>query len=213
LHAFCAAWKTGDRGSTPSLESILSSALPSEKVGSGNFGTPCARMQAENFSACSCIFACSAALGGLMSSSFWHAFSAARKVAEPGSIPMPGPIVRPPSLFGSGKFRTPCERMQAENAAPSPAFVRPPPDPPPLEEESLLELVVPMFATAGVGEPPPQPAASGEAATRARAAMTVWRVCMVVTPSASEKTSSANRDNATPVTTRGRHLLRACNPG
>src|SRR5438874_6942998 len=106
--AFCAALNCGELGSRPLLESSVSRAPPPEKVGSGNFGTPCERMHAENASACACIFACCAGLGGLICSRRWHACCAALKVAEFGSIPVLGLIVRLPPLPGSGKLCTPC---------------------------------------------------------------------------------------------------------
>jgi hypothetical protein len=102
-----------------------------------------------------------------MSRSLWQAFAAVLNLGEVGSMPMLGLISSPPSLDGSGKFRIPCDRMQAEKAAPFLPFVPSPFDPPLAEESSLVD--VPMFATPGVFEPPPQPAASNEAATSARA--------------------------------------------
>ena len=64
-HAFCAALKTDEFGSIPLDFPICNVARPPpENCGSGNFGTPCERMHAENLSACACIFACCAGLGG-----------------------------------------------------------------------------------------------------------------------------------------------------
>src|SRR5205823_2007335 len=85
--AFWAAWNTGELGSVPRLLSSLRLARPPEKVGSGNFGTPCERMQAENLSACACIFAlCAGLTGGPVGASLRQVRSAALNVAESGSI-------------------------------------------------------------------------------------------------------------------------------
>ena len=80
-----------------------------------------------------------------------------------------------PCASGSGKFGTPCERMQAVNstpAAPVPRLVEMlAPIPAPGGNENAPELlvaplpasfevVVPRLATAGDFEPPPQPAAT-----------------------------------------------------
>ncbi len=47
-HFFCAAWKAGDCGFNPEPGLIW---IPPPAPGSGKFGTPLARMHAENFSA------------------------------------------------------------------------------------------------------------------------------------------------------------------
>src|SRR4029079_12520414 len=52
-------------------------------------------------------------------SSFWQTERADPNAGELGSIPIPERIVITPWPSGSGKFVTPCLRMQAENFAPS----------------------------------------------------------------------------------------------
>ncbi len=76
-----------------------------------------------------------------------------------------------PLLLGSGKFGTPCERMQDENFVASAIFsakLAPPPElelldgpaaEPPSDEVEVPAPLVPRLATEGAAEPP-QPAAS-----------------------------------------------------
>src|SRR5438034_9381841 len=104
------------------LPPIFTIAPPCENSGSGKFGTPCERMQAEKRRSCSCSFACSAGDGALPAGmSFLHARCADRNCGESGLIPLPGPTetLKSPPLEGSGKFRIPCERMQAEKERPA----------------------------------------------------------------------------------------------
>src|SRR5215472_4405158 len=49
-HAFWAAWNCGELGSAVLLAEVTK---PPRGLGSGNFGTPCLRMQAANASSCS----------------------------------------------------------------------------------------------------------------------------------------------------------------
>src|SRR4029453_1224228 len=110
--------KGGWSGATPFL---LPSASAPPAFGSGNFGTPCERMHRANFSICCCSFACSAAVcRPPLGRSLSHAFRARSNWGEWTSTPVfwplaetPEVILIRPSLSGSGKFGTPCERMHA----------------------------------------------------------------------------------------------------
>ncbi len=105
------------------------------------------------------------------------------KTGEPGSIPIPEWIVITPWLLGSGKFGTPCFRIQAEYFAPRVAFPTfmdiwnwpwPPPaglsdltaGPEPLGVVDVAVVAVvggeATLAIPGDPPPPPQPAASSE---------------------------------------------------
>jgi hypothetical protein len=97
-----------------------------ENVGSGKFGTPWVRMQWANFSAACFWLAVGFGGGPLGVKKRAHAFSAATATGPlnviPSTISGPPLTVRsmplkpsPPGPFvGSGKFVTPCERMQLE---------------------------------------------------------------------------------------------------
>jgi hypothetical protein len=149
-------------------------------------------MHFERASICCCICACWAGVGSPpFGNSFWQALRADWNVGELGSIPIPEPNRMTPWPFGSGKFFTPCLRIQAENFAPSAAFPTfiaiwnwppgPPPEPPKAlfpEPESLRVVDVAvvevvggeaMLATPGEPEPPPQPAKSSESTAAAAA--------------------------------------------
>ena len=137
-------------------------------------------MQAEKASSfCCCCAICAGVGWPPFGSSLSQAVRADLNAGEPGSIPFPEWIVITPWPFGSGKFVTPCLRMQAENFAPSavPTFIAiwnwpPRPPPGPLNDFSAgpeplcvvdVVVVVPEEATLAIpGEPPPppQPAAS-----------------------------------------------------
>jgi hypothetical protein len=72
--------------------------------------------------------------------------------------------VSDPREAGSGKFKTPCERMHlAYSTSPLPA------DEPPVADAATPAVVVVVlrFATPVLGEPPPQLAASSENAATA----------------------------------------------
>lgn len=161
----------------------------------GKLGTPCERMQAENFSACACAWACLAGLGGLPAPMyFWHFFMAASNCGEFGLMPSLEPNWIAPWPLGSGKFGTPFVRMQAanfsafwrlpppidasnwpppppEDDAPGPPATGPAPDPaapPPASGDWLLAAFeLPMLATPGEEPPPPQPATSAATPTSA----------------------------------------------
>jgi hypothetical protein len=59
--------------------------------------------------------------------SFEHAFWADWKAGDWGSIPELESILIPPPALGSGKFGTPCDRMQAANLIATPAPFEPDP--------------------------------------------------------------------------------------
>ena len=93
-----------------------------ESVGSGKPETPCARMHSEMASIC-CL-ACSeggpCAPGPPPGSSLAHCDWAALNAGENGLMPELELMWIPPPELGSGKFGTPCERMQLANASPEP---------------------------------------------------------------------------------------------
>jgi hypothetical protein len=116
-------------------------------------------------------------------------------------MPIPEWIVITPWLFGSGKFGTPCLRIQAEYFAPSVAFPTfmdnwnwPPCPPPGLsaltggpEPLCVVDVAVvavvggeATLATPGEPPPPPQPDASSEnaaiATTGKRMIRPLWRM-------------------------------------
>src|SRR5262245_59690630 len=131
-----------------------------DAFGSGNFGTPCARMQAAKSSDFCICFACSCAIGTPpLGNSPRQAPWAFLNCGEFGSIPFSEPMERRmplPTTSGSGNFGRPCERMQAEKDT----------------SASRLDLPVHAFsvvvvvdveskcATFAPDEPPPQPAPS-----------------------------------------------------
>jgi hypothetical protein len=139
-------------------------------------------MHAENLSACACILASIAGLGGRppFGVNFAHAFIAFWKAGESGLRPV---TVIVPFAEGSGKFGTPFFRMHdanfVESLPPSILSVAwpplPPPDevPPPPDEGGAEEEVVvfdpPDPATLGVFPFPPH-AAAVRARTSAAAA-------------------------------------------
>src|SRR5262245_41233065 len=124
--------------------------------GSGNFRTPCERMQAAYASACRSCFVCSAGVVlPPFGSRFLQAFSADLNLGERASIPFSDPTesLKPlPAGCGSGKFGTPFLRMQAENATRAPrfdSFVEP------VEPEPVVVACVePTCATPSPDEPP-----------------------------------------------------------
>src|ERR1700733_348813 len=83
-----------------------------------------------------------------------------------------------PSLVGSGKLDTPCERMQSAYARAAKYFESEPPPPPASgdNEVSVVVVVAPGFATPADGPPPqaatpnvtPANAATSKAARRVR---------------------------------------------
>jgi len=95
-------------------------------VGSGNVDKPCLRMHAASFTIASLRLSDVDPLPGPPpGSNFEHAFWADWKAGDWGSIPELELIWIPPPALGSGKFGTPCDRMQAENLIPSPPAVGP----------------------------------------------------------------------------------------
>jgi hypothetical protein len=93
-----------------------------DSVGSGKPETPCARMHSEMASIC--CFACAeggpCAPGPPPGRSLAHCDWAALNAGENGLMPELELIWIPPPALGSGKFGTPCERMQLANASPEP---------------------------------------------------------------------------------------------
>jgi hypothetical protein len=88
-----------------------------ELLGSGKLGTPCARIHREKCSAAS--FWLSLICGGPpLLGPPPHAFWADSNAGENGLIPELGVIASSPFDDGSGKFVTPCARMQLENLSP-----------------------------------------------------------------------------------------------
>ena len=111
-------------------------------VGSGNVVRPCARMHCASLSIASLRVSDAGPLPGPPPGiSFEHAFWADWNAGDWGFIPEPGVILMaPPEPAGSGKFGTPCERMQSANLIPAL---------PPLERDALLGLPdEPQAATA-----------------------------------------------------------------
>jgi hypothetical protein len=115
--------------------------------------------------------------------SFWQACCAVWNRGDRGSIPEADEIEIWPPAFGSGKFGSPWERMQAANLArfgpaswipappPPPLLCRLEPDPagelpPPAPADGELPLVVvgARLATEACDPPPPQPAANSTGA-------------------------------------------------
>src|ERR1700730_13101515 len=188
-------------------------------------------MQAEKASICCWRCAICAGVGWPpFGSSFSQAVRAELNAGEPGSIPVPEWILITPWPSGSGKFVTPCLRMQAENFAPStvPTFIAnwncwPWPPPEPLsalsaDREPLCVVVVPAVvveeATLAIpGDPPlpPQPAASS---AKAAATTTETRIGrrqrMSSAPDRATK-ATGQRDNPDPVTAGEQKLLPARN--
>jgi hypothetical protein len=132
-HAFAALWNTGDavlivRGTArktpprPIAMLFAPGSAGGDSVGSGKPETPCARMHSEMASIC--CFACAErgprAPGPPPGSSLAHCDWAALNAGENGLMPELELIWIPPPARGSGKFGTPCERMQLANASPEP---------------------------------------------------------------------------------------------
>jgi hypothetical protein len=179
----------------PLLRPICSDVRPAENCGSGNFGTPCERMHAENLSAAACAAACCAALGGRppFGEYFLHAFCARVNDGDCGLTPF---NVTLPFAFGSGKLGTPCERMHDANfrivAALPPAIVKLLPEPLlplPLEvlppdggESEDDELVVVEPAPATEGEPGLPPQAAPVRPRQSAAALILSAVIRVMPP-------------------------------
>jgi hypothetical protein len=99
-------------------------------VGSGKFGTPCARMHLAHVRAWAIAAADDDREGAnAPGNRFWHADWAALNAGESGLTPgmslrttrVWGPETcawKGPEALGSGKFGTPCDRMQRENGTP-----------------------------------------------------------------------------------------------
>lgn len=88
-------------------------------VGSGKLGTPCVRMQRARRSIASLRVSDTGPWSGPpFGISFIHVFWADWNAGDWGLIPELAPIWTPPDEPGSGKFGTPCERMQSANLMP-----------------------------------------------------------------------------------------------
>lgn len=90
---------------------------PPEVDGSGIFAIPCVRKHWTNNKAWASAFCCSAGVIVPPFGSRWvHALSADANLAEFVStlslLSFPLFVMNSPELVGSGKFSTPCERMQ-----------------------------------------------------------------------------------------------------
>jgi hypothetical protein len=87
-----------------------------DAFGSGKFDTPWARMHLARASCCATgrLLFCPEGDPTPPPMSDWHAFDAFWNTGELVLIPVPF-IVNCPSLLGSGKFGTPCERIHSEN--------------------------------------------------------------------------------------------------
>src|SRR5215475_7723798 len=134
-------------------------------------------------------------------------------------MPELGPMLIAPCDPGSGKFRTPWARMQAENLAPSGIFIMsPPPAPPdPVFDDGAspppVEVVVagaPRLATLGEFELPPQPARTTVAATISGRATESERIEHQLLVRAGDLLPRT--DSPVSVTAGKRRLLPACNP-
>jgi hypothetical protein len=112
------------RKTPPRPIAMLSAAgsVGGESVGSGKPVTPCARMHSEVASICRLAASEGARLapGPPPGRSLAHCDWAALNAGESGLIPEPWAILIPPPEGGSGKFGTPCERMQLAKASPEP---------------------------------------------------------------------------------------------
>jgi hypothetical protein len=113
-------------------------------VGSGKVANPCWRMHRASLTSSSLCLSEDAALGPPPGSSFWHAFCAAWNAGEKGLMPEPWLIWILPFALGSGKFGTPCARMQFANLIPA-AWL--------LELGALLELCEAPHAVSATTEP------------------------------------------------------------
>jgi hypothetical protein len=94
-----------------------------EAVGSGNVARPCRRMHSASFTIANLRLSDPDPLPGPPPGiSFEHAFWADWNAGERGLIPELELSWIPPPSLGSGKFGTPCERMQAANLIPASLF-------------------------------------------------------------------------------------------
>src|ERR1039458_4934613 len=123
-HAAAACLNAGDWRLTPGVAGMNIPPVLGN-VGSGQFGTPCLRMH--------CAWASGDPLGRPPGCSLLHVCSADTNAGACSLIPEPGPPTGEP---GSGKFGTPCERMQSANSSASvsplpvpAALLAPPADP------------------------------------------------------------------------------------
>src|ERR1019366_7441459 len=121
---FWAFWNAGDWGLSPGPPIWMPLSLPLN-VGSGGVGTPCLRMHCALAIAASFWLSGIGGLGALPpASSLSHDWSADWKAGDCGltleGMTMPskvltGPLGVLPFEIGSGRFGTPCERMQTTN--------------------------------------------------------------------------------------------------
>jgi hypothetical protein len=127
-------------------------------VGSGNVDKPCLRMHSASLSISSLRLSDPTLGGPPPGSSFEHAFWADWNAGDWGLIPELELIWIPPPEPGSGKFGTPCERMQSANLIPADSPLEPDPlfglpeDPHALSATAQLTAA---SATARVGGPMP----------------------------------------------------------
>src|SRR5262245_23036809 len=163
-------------------------------------------MQAANFNSAACSCACCSGDETPPSGRrFRQEFRAAVKRGESESGIE---VISPPLVtFGSGKSGTPCARMHAENAiglsdSESPA-----------SDGWVVVVLDGSWATPGLSESPPQPAAIS--ATLARAASAKLTTTRRGGPWGGERSFSkiriASRDSARAVTGGEQELLPACN--
>lgn len=191
--ASLAAWKVGLLRSMPVRRRSMTCSPTGPVLGSGKFGTPWERMHWENWSAL--VFSAALWAGAMFPSGlyFLHACSAAWKVDEWVLMPEAEMALRKPRLgLGSGKSRTPWERMHCANCSccdwlTSPeepgtdgvvgpdeldepgedagwAVVVEPDDPDGPDAEAVAVVVPPALATPGLFDPPPQAVARSASA-------------------------------------------------
>src|ERR1019366_3580109 len=115
-HAAAACLNAGDWRLTPGVAGMNIPPVLGN-VGSGQFGTPCLRMpRAWASGAMRCASGSGDPLGRPPGCSLLHVCSADTNAGACSLIPEPGPPTGEP---GSGKFGTPCERMQSANSSAS----------------------------------------------------------------------------------------------
>jgi len=95
-------------------------------LGSGNVDKPCLRMHSASLSIATFWLSDTGPLGGPPPGmSLEHASWADWNAGDRGLIPELELIWIPPPALGSGKFGTPCERMQSANLSPAAAPLEP----------------------------------------------------------------------------------------
>jgi hypothetical protein len=117
-----------------------------EVPGSGNPEIPCLRMHADTASIRDCACGDGGSWpGGPFGSRLWHECAADRNAGVCKVLAEPIRTVWP-LTFGSGKFGTPCERMDLENATP--------------DSTALAADAEVLAPPVGLAELPPHPATS-----------------------------------------------------